>query len=141
MRGGANGARVRLEPQKNWQVNNPKELAKTLSVLEKVQKDFNKSLEYYYVAIKLLPTEPKTYIGLGILYLEINNLIKAEENLRISLGRRHAARLRGGVADAGEDGALHGRAAGHGREQRNARHGRRPRVTGRAPAKPRPCAR
>ena len=44
MRGGANGARVRLEPQKNWQVNNPKELAKTLSVLEKVQKDFNKSL-------------------------------------------------------------------------------------------------
>jgi catalase-peroxidase len=44
MRGGANGARIRLEPQKNWAVNNPKELAKVLSVLEKVQKDFNKSL-------------------------------------------------------------------------------------------------
>ncbi len=44
MRGGANGARIRLEPQKNWEVNNPKELAKTLSVLEKIQKDFNKTL-------------------------------------------------------------------------------------------------
>jgi catalase-peroxidase len=45
MRGGANGARIRLEPQKNWQVNNPQELAKALKVLEKVQKDFNKSLK------------------------------------------------------------------------------------------------
>ena len=53
-----------------------------LARLYRNKKDFNKSLEYYYVAIKLLPTEPKTYIGLGILYLEINNLIKAEENLR-----------------------------------------------------------
>jgi catalase-peroxidase len=45
MRGGANGARIRLEPQKNWEVNNPQELKKTLSVLEKIQKDFNKSLK------------------------------------------------------------------------------------------------
>ncbi|NBV06748.1 MAG: catalase/peroxidase HPI [Proteobacteria bacterium] len=44
MRGGANGARIRLEPQKNWQVNNPKELAKVLDTLEKVQKNFNDSL-------------------------------------------------------------------------------------------------
>lgn len=44
MRGGANGARLRLAPQKGWAVNNPKELAKVLSKLEKVQKDFNKSL-------------------------------------------------------------------------------------------------
>jgi catalase-peroxidase len=44
MRGGANGARIRLEPQKNWEVNNPKELAKVLNVLEKIQNDFNKSL-------------------------------------------------------------------------------------------------
>lgn len=44
MRGGANGARIRLEPQKNWEANDPKELAKVLAVLEKVQKDFNKSL-------------------------------------------------------------------------------------------------
>lgn len=44
MRGGANGARIRLEPQKNWEVNNPQELAKTLSVLEKIRKDFNKTL-------------------------------------------------------------------------------------------------
>ncbi len=44
MRGGANGARIRLEPQKNWEANDPKELAKVLAILEKVQKDFNKSL-------------------------------------------------------------------------------------------------
>jgi len=44
MRGGANGARIRLEPQKNWEVNDPKELEKVLAILEQVQKDFNKSL-------------------------------------------------------------------------------------------------
>ena len=41
MRGGANGARIRLEPQKNWEVNEPSELAKVLPVLEKIQQDFN----------------------------------------------------------------------------------------------------
>ena len=40
-RGGANGARVRLEPQKDWAVNNPEQLAQTLSMLESVQADFN----------------------------------------------------------------------------------------------------
>jgi catalase-peroxidase len=40
-RGGANGARIRLEPQKNWEVNQPLVLAKVLSTLEEVQKDFN----------------------------------------------------------------------------------------------------
>lgn len=44
MRGGANGARIRLEPQKDWAVNAPEELAKVLQTLEKVQADFNKSL-------------------------------------------------------------------------------------------------
>ena len=39
-RGGANGARVRLEPQRNWEVNNPEELNKVLSVLEGIQKEF-----------------------------------------------------------------------------------------------------
>jgi catalase-peroxidase len=43
-RGGANGARIRLAPQKDWAVNNPEELKKTLARLEAVQKDFNKSL-------------------------------------------------------------------------------------------------
>ncbi len=41
LRGGANGARIRLEPQKDWQVNNPDELAKVLKRLEDIQKDFN----------------------------------------------------------------------------------------------------
>jgi catalase-peroxidase len=40
-RGGANGARLRLAPQKNWEVNQPAELGKVLPVLEKIQKDFN----------------------------------------------------------------------------------------------------
>jgi catalase-peroxidase len=42
-RGGANGARIRLEPQKNWEVNQPAELAKVLQKLEAIQKEFNKS--------------------------------------------------------------------------------------------------
>ena len=41
MRGGANGARIRLEPQKDWEVNQPAQLAKVLQKLEKVRKDFN----------------------------------------------------------------------------------------------------
>lgn len=41
MRGGANGARIRLEPQKDWPANNPKELAKVLDVLEGIQSQFN----------------------------------------------------------------------------------------------------
>jgi catalase-peroxidase len=43
MRGGANGARIRLAPQKAWEVNNPDELAKVLTSLENIQKDFNDS--------------------------------------------------------------------------------------------------
>ncbi|MET3393889.1 MULTISPECIES: catalase/peroxidase HPI [unclassified Variovorax] len=40
-RGGANGARIRLAPQKDWEVNQPAELSKVLSVLEGIQKEFN----------------------------------------------------------------------------------------------------
>ncbi len=40
-RGGANGARIRLAPQKDWEVNQPAELAKALQKLEAIQKDFN----------------------------------------------------------------------------------------------------
>ena len=40
-RGGANGARIRLAPQKDWEVNQPAELAKSLQTLEAIQKDFN----------------------------------------------------------------------------------------------------
>ena len=43
MRGGANGGRIRLEPQKNWESNEPKRLAKVLTELEKIQKSFNRS--------------------------------------------------------------------------------------------------
>jgi len=40
MRGGANGGRIRLEPQRSWEANNPKELDKVLKVLEGIQKEF-----------------------------------------------------------------------------------------------------
>jgi catalase-peroxidase len=42
-RGGANGGRIRLEPQRDWEVNNPSELAKVLQTLEGIQQDFNSS--------------------------------------------------------------------------------------------------
>jgi catalase-peroxidase len=44
MRGGANGGRIRLEPQKSWEANNPEELNKVLTVLEAIQKDFKGSV-------------------------------------------------------------------------------------------------
>lgn len=40
-RGGANGARIRLEPQKNWEVNEPQQLSNVLQVLDKIKEDFN----------------------------------------------------------------------------------------------------
>jgi len=43
MRGGANGARIRLAPQKDWQANNPDQLAKVLKGLESIQADFNRA--------------------------------------------------------------------------------------------------
>jgi catalase-peroxidase len=43
MRGGANGARIRLAPQKDWEVNQPDRLAKVLKTLERIQKAFNKA--------------------------------------------------------------------------------------------------
>merc|ERR1712137_715916 len=43
-RGGANGARIRLAPQKDWKVNNPPQLAKVLSALQKVQQKFGKGV-------------------------------------------------------------------------------------------------
>ena len=43
MRGGANGARIRLAPQKDWAVNNPAELARVLPRLESIQQDFNRA--------------------------------------------------------------------------------------------------
>jgi len=42
-RGGANGARIRLAPQRDWEVNDPPELAKVLQTLEQIQQDFNSS--------------------------------------------------------------------------------------------------
>ncbi len=44
-RGGANGARIRLAPQKNWEVNNPFQLGKVLGTLENIQKEFNNDQE------------------------------------------------------------------------------------------------
>ncbi|MEZ4459002.1 MAG: catalase/peroxidase HPI [bacterium] len=49
-RGGANGARIRLAPQKNWEVNQPAQLSKVLTALEKVQSDFNAGGKYVSMA-------------------------------------------------------------------------------------------
>ena len=43
MRGGANGARIRLAPQKDWEVNQPEQLATVLQTLEEIQQEFNSS--------------------------------------------------------------------------------------------------
>ena len=52
-RGGANGARIRLAPQKDWEVNNPPELAKVLKTLEGIQKEFNAAGASRHVAVSL----------------------------------------------------------------------------------------
>ena len=49
-RGGANGARIRLAPQKDWEVNNPAQLQKVLSKLESIQQDFNASGKHVSLA-------------------------------------------------------------------------------------------
>lgn len=49
-RGGANGARIRLAPQNNWEANNPVQLAKVLKALEAVQKEFNASGKHVSLA-------------------------------------------------------------------------------------------
>jgi catalase-peroxidase len=49
-RGGANGARIRLEPQKSWASNEPEQLAKVLSVLEGIQSEFNASGKHVSIA-------------------------------------------------------------------------------------------
>jgi catalase-peroxidase len=49
-RGGANGARIRLAPQKDWQANNPAQLAKVLSTLEGIQKKFNTGSKHVSLA-------------------------------------------------------------------------------------------
>ncbi|MDQ3335449.1 MAG: catalase/peroxidase HPI [Myxococcota bacterium] len=50
-RGGANGARIRLAPQKDWEVNEPAELAKVLAVLERIQQDFNQAQQQKRVSL------------------------------------------------------------------------------------------
>ena len=50
-RGGANGARIRLAPQKDWEVNNPKQLAEVLDTLGRVQNEFNASQERKKVSL------------------------------------------------------------------------------------------
>ena len=50
-RGGANGARLRLEPQRNWEVNEPAELAKVLQVLEGIQQSFEKQVSLADVVV------------------------------------------------------------------------------------------
>ena len=50
-RGGANGSRIRLAPQKDWEVNKPKELSKVLKVYDKIQNDFNSRFKSKKISI------------------------------------------------------------------------------------------
>ena len=50
-KGGANGARIRLEPQRNWEVNNPEQLNKVLKAYETIQTDFNKKSKTKKISI------------------------------------------------------------------------------------------
>ncbi len=49
-RGGANGARIRLAPQKDWEVNNPSQLSKVIKTLEKIKKSFDKKNKFVSIA-------------------------------------------------------------------------------------------
>jgi catalase-peroxidase len=49
-RGGANGARIRLAPQRDWKVNNPKQLSKVIKVLEKIKKEFESKIKSVSIA-------------------------------------------------------------------------------------------
>ncbi|WP_313386254.1 catalase/peroxidase HPI [Chishuiella sp.] len=49
-RGGANGSRIRLEPMRNWEVNNPVQLNKVLTILEKIQNEFNATGKFVSLA-------------------------------------------------------------------------------------------
>ena len=51
MRGGANGARIALSPQKDWEVNQPKQLAKVFETLRSIQSDFNKKSDKTKVSL------------------------------------------------------------------------------------------
>ena len=51
MRGGANGARIQLAPQKDWEANNPAELGKVLARLETLRTDFNRKAGFRQSAI------------------------------------------------------------------------------------------
>ena len=58
-RGGANGARIRLPPQKDWEVNQPARLAKVLKVLEEIQSAFNKAQIRWQEGIARRPDCPR----------------------------------------------------------------------------------
>ncbi|ATL88590.1 heme catalase/peroxidase HPI [Streptomyces malaysiensis subsp. malaysiensis] len=64
-RGGANGARIRLEPQRGWEVNNPDELAQVLRTLEGIQGEFNSGARKVSLADLLTLSAPETTVLVG----------------------------------------------------------------------------
>ena len=98
MRGGANGGRIRLEPQRSWEANNPKELDKVLKVLEGIQKEFkgrviDKFIDYPQHATESVRFSPKSKVALlrGDYYNEIeigDSIHKIENSFKLEIHKR-----------------------------------------------------
>jgi catalase-peroxidase len=62
-KGGANGGRICLEPQRSWEVNNPEQLDKVLTALEKIQENFNDKAKNNKHDLGRLPSRPPDWLG------------------------------------------------------------------------------
>lgn len=76
MRGGANGARIRLAPQKDWEANDPAELVKVLARLKTLQTNFNRSLKDGKKVSRLCQNAENNYVILSFQHPVFNKRIR-----------------------------------------------------------------
>ena len=103
-RGGANGARIRLAPQKDWEVNQPAQLAKVLETLEGIQKAFNARGQRRQESVACRPDRPR----------RLSRRRAGREEGRARRDRSLRARPHGRVAGANRRGVLRLSRAGRG---------------------------